>query len=417
MARRILATVAVLGALSAAACNDAPGTASSLAAVRDTVDGVPRLTYPGSGGPALDWSMDTLAVIGDVMGTDEHYMLGSVGRYGLAGDEAGDVLVLDAAAFHVVAYDSTGAYLGTYGRQGNGPGEIAAPYGIGVGPGDTVWVQGVTSHRLTGFPIGGGDARVVMLPDKQFFLSPLSPVPGGFLTQVYPLVPMPKPGEEAKDPGIVPFVSVTPDGERIDTLWSRPAPEPELVQIQVSGRTAVMSVTPTFEPTLRWGTFSDGSIAIASDSSYTIHLLRPDGTESMRLARDLPPAVVGDAERDLARARVRASFASSSLSDNPLQKEFMEKRIETMTFASTIPRISGIRVDGADRIWVGVSLQRPDSTDRIDVFERDGTLLGTIEGMELPATFFASDRAAALRTDPDTDVQQVVVMRLKDGAE
>ena len=95
----------------------------------------------------------------------------------------------------------------------------------------------------------------------------------------------------------------------------------------------------------------------------------------------------------------------------------MEKRIESMTFAPTIQRVTGIRVDGADRIWVGVSLSVPDSTQRIDVFGRDGSLLGTIEGMKLPATFFGSDLAAAVLTDPDTDVPQVAVLRLREGAD
>ncbi len=413
-----LRAITVFGILLTAACHGAPEVASGPEAVTDTVDGVPRLTYAGTGGPTLHWSMDTLAVIGDIMGTDEHYMLGRVSATGLAGDDAGDVYVLDSDAFHVLSYDSAGAYLATYGRQGNGPGELGQPAAVGVGPGDTVWVQGMTTRRLTGFPIGGGDARTITLPGKQFFLPPLAAVPGGFLTQGYPMTTLPRPGQEQEaSSDVMPLVSVGPEGATADTLWSRPAPKRDLVQVQVSGRTAIMLVTPTFEPTLRWDAFADGSIAIASDSSYTIHLLRPDGSEWMRIARDLPPVPVGDDERELARNRIREAAGHGDMPDNPTMRQMMEKRVETMTFAAAIPRITGIRVDGSDRIWVGVSLSLPDSTQRIDVFERDGSLLGTIEDMrQLPATFFGSDRAAALHTDPDTDVQQVVVMRLREGA-
>ena len=56
----------------------------------------------------------------------------------------------------------------------------------------------------------------------------------------------------------------------------------------------------------------------------------------------------------------------------------MEKRLEALTFAESVPRITGLAIDGSDRLWVGVSVNRPGETDRIDVYGRDGGLLGEI---------------------------------------
>ncbi len=416
MARRTITTIAVLGLLFVAACDRTPATGSGIDAVVDTVDGVPRMTYPGNGGPTLAWTMDTVAVIGDIMGDDEHYMLGQVPPAGITGDAHGNVFVLDVVAHHVLSYDTAGVYLATYGRQGNGPGELGQPFGLGIGPGDTVWVEGITTHRLTGFPIAGGDARTITLPTEMFIRPPLAPVPGAFLTEGYP-IPSFSGGDGASDDAanVVPLLSLRADDSGLDTLWSRPAPKQNLVQMQTDRGMVVLLAQPVFEPTLHWDRFSDGSVAIASDDSYTVHLLRPDGGEFLRLARDLPPRPVSDQDREAARDQIREASAQDGTNDDPSRRQMTEKRIEAMTFAPTVPRITGIRVDGADRIWVGVSLSMPDSTQRIDVFERDGSLLGTVEGMRLPATFFASDRAAALRSDPDTDVQQVVVMRLREG--
>src|SRR5690606_25306755 len=119
--------------------------------VVDTVDGVEWLSYGDQPGPALEWTADTLAVIGDVMG-DEEYQLGSVWDSGLAGDTAGHVLVLDRQPIRVLEYDRDGRHLATYGRAGGGPGELRFPGALDVGPGDTIWVTDVVNRRLTGYP-------------------------------------------------------------------------------------------------------------------------------------------------------------------------------------------------------------------------------------------------------------------------
>ena len=85
-----------------------------------------------------------------------------------------------------------------------------------------------------------------------------------------------------------------------------------------------------------------------------------------------------------------------------------------MTFAGSIPRITGLAVDGNDRLWVGVSEQLPGETERIDVYRLDGTLLGEIRDPSVfPTMFYGTGRAALLDRD-ELDVQRVVVFELRE---
>ena len=67
--------------------------------------------------------------------------------------------------------------------------------------------------------------------------------------------------------------------------------------------------------------------------------------------------------------------------------------------------------DLADGNAVGVSETLPGENERLDVYSRDGELLGEMRDAKLPHLFFGDGYAALLTTD-DLDVQQIVILRL-----
>src|SRR5690606_4629150 len=77
--------VVLCTACGAADRSASDGAGSAVAAAIDTVGGIERLTYPGTGGPRLAWSFDTVAIIGEAFGTEE-YQFDRVTAAGLAGD-------------------------------------------------------------------------------------------------------------------------------------------------------------------------------------------------------------------------------------------------------------------------------------------------------------------------------------------
>src|SRR5690606_30775675 len=104
--------VVLCTACGAADRSASDGAGSAVAAAIDTVGGIERLTYPGTGGPRLAWSFDTVAIIGEAFGTEE-YQFDRVTAAGLAGDADGNVYVLDLAGSRVLKYGPDGRYLGS----------------------------------------------------------------------------------------------------------------------------------------------------------------------------------------------------------------------------------------------------------------------------------------------------------------
>ena len=89
----------------------------------------------------------------------------------------------------------------------------------------------------------------------------------------------------------------------------------------------------------------------------------------------------------------------------------MEQRLANMTFAELVPRIVGLRVDDRDRIWVAVSEDEADVASRIDIYDREGELLGHLRDFPLPDVFLGGGRVAYLQRD-ELDVQQLVVVEV-----
>src|SRR5690606_12668365 len=127
-------------------------------------------------------------------------------------------------------------------------------------------------------------------------------------------------------------------------------------------------MSQAFEPSLTWHRFSDGGIVVSDSAAYTLHLIEADGTVRRRVERDLPPRETTEADREFAREQVRERMgrggglrvaiggaAGGRDIAIPSMDQVLEAQLAAMTFAPVVPRITGIRVDPLDRIWVGVS--------------------------------------------------------------
>ena len=99
----------------------------------------------------------------ETLGSDfaeDEYQFAEVTWERLAGDGAGNLYILDRQGARVLKYGPDGRHLATFGRQGEGPGELSQAAGpVFVGPGDTLSVpdamqQRVNRYTATGEPVG-----------------------------------------------------------------------------------------------------------------------------------------------------------------------------------------------------------------------------------------------------------------------
>lgn len=414
MVALLVSLMAALLVLGTGACADPAPTPDGLTATADTVDGVPRLLYAGDGAAALDWRADTVAVIGDAMGDDERYQFDGVPRDGLSAGRDGAIHLLDPSGSRVLVYGADGEFITSHGRRGSGPGELTAAFAL-AHRADTTWVMEMAARRLTGFPADAGEPRVVTLTGDVLPGPVLRVTADGILTQVVPMFRIgPGGGPEDDDERRFLLARFSPEGVLRDTVFSAPMPRSEVVTVGSAGRQAVMRRMPQFSPHLRWTTFADGAVALAHDDRYSIRIIEPDGTERLRVERRIEPRAVTEADQERVRERLRSQRVAVAGTDPGFQRELLRTQLETMTFAPTIPAIARLGVDARDRLWVARGETADGAPGDIDIFRRDGTLLGTVQGLLMPDAFLAGDRAAYLRRDPATDVQQVVIVRIRE---
>lgn len=439
MRRRIVGLAAAAAAVVAAACGAGPGETPALVeAVVDTVDGVERWLYPGSGGPALAWRADTLAVIGGALVEEDEYNFGNVLPTGLASDAAGNLYVLDRQAKRVLKYDPRGRHLATYGRAGGGPGELSLPLAIAIGPGDSIWVSDFGNRRYVILPQDGGSPRSQPLDAALGIPRRTLAIRGGALIQGF--MPLPGMANRAAAPRAAaasesgtrdeappqeaphPILRIGMTGAVQDTLWLHRPPVTNTVQSRSQGGVIMIRMPQAFDPALRWQAFADGGIVVSDSTAYVLHLRTPDGAAERLVERDLPPRETTEADREFARERLRerdrtGAAVRIAIGDGPAAApppNLLEAQLRSMTFAPVIPRVTGLRVDDRDRIWVGVSLDRPEETERIDIYDSNGTLLGELTGWEVPDVFLGGSLAAKLTQD-EMDVQQIVIYRIREG--
>lgn len=394
-----------------AACGADGGGSARLEAVVDTVDGVPVLTYSDRPAPRLDWRLDTLFVIGGYEQQDAAYQFDGLGPGSLAGREDGALFVLDGQGSRVLGYDADGVPLGAWGREGGGPGELQTPGGLGIGPGDSLWVADRGNRRVTIFPPDTtGAPSDLALGEAASGLGGSLEIDGTGLFGVGVIFSF-TPGAEVSVPPQR-LLHVRRDGEVADTVWTAPPLQFDQVELTSGGSRMMMLMQRQFTPDFWWDRFASGSFAVADAADYAIAIVGPDGSVERRIRREPPARATAEKDRERAREQARKQ-AEASGSDAVRQS--VEQQIEKMTFAETIPRITGLAVDAKDRLWVGVSTDVPEETGRIDVYDADGQLLGEIPDAEVfPALFFGDGRAAILDRD-ELDAQRVIVLALREG--
>lgn len=431
--RKTISVVALaLWAGSAAGCGAGPGGDVVVLAQVDTVAGVERWLYPGMEGPILPGAVDTVTLIGGALVDDDAYQFNQVTGLGLVGDAEGNFYVLDRMGVRVLKYDSQGQYLARFGRSGNGPGELGSPIGIALGPGDSIWVADIGNWRFVIYPQEGGEAR-----NLAFANGPAMPGVGftfrngGVLhdfrqLQFMRMAASARSGAPSSPPQEAPraVLRMTAEGTVLDTLWLSQPPAQDVAQSGGSDNRMVMRMQRTFEPSLHWAAFSDGALAVSDTADYMLHLVDADGEVFRRIDRDLSARAVTEADKEAARERLRERSQSGGgirimiggsggggAQTTTAAAALAEAQLQSMSFAPVIPRITGLRVDPMDRLWVGVSIDNAGETDRIDIYDREGLLLAQLTGQTLPLAFLGPDLAARVVRD-DLEVEQILVYRV-----
>lgn len=273
-------------------------------------------------------------------------------------DPAGRIWVLEGQAQEIRIFGPDGTYLKTVGREGGGPGEFAGALHIQMGPDGNMWVVDPQNNRVSLFDTSGTFVESKLIPGGFTII----PWPGGFDAAGHQYGPIPLPGDELFNLGLVRYDSAfTP----VDTL--RPPTDPierdrfELRRGEDMYWITSIPYTGGFEFHLSragtmWGLVQD---------EYRLVELSPGGDTLRVITREYTPLPVTESDMEAARERL-ADFIRNG------------GKVDWSKIPDTKPAAEDFFLDDEGYVWVETVVAHADQGRIFDVFDPEGRFLGTV---------------------------------------
>jgi hypothetical protein len=392
-------------------CADAQG--SGPAVTRETVGDTAVVRV---GGAIEERTPQQELIIGELDGAEE-LTFGQID--GLAVSEDGSIYVLDGQAQTIRIFDATGRYVSTFGRAGEGPGELKQPGGMVFLPDGRLAVRDPGNARISIYSATGESLTTWPIPGGFFTSAPMFVDTAG---RLYTDVIAERRPDGSWNVGLLRLDST---GAVVDTL-ARPFRDYEAPTLRAERRSAQgtslsMSNVP-FWPQPFSAINRRGEVVGGIADRYAILTWRADGSVQ-RIERERAPVAVEQGEADAAVERITRSMSN-------LQSGW---RWDGPRPPAHKPHFSELRIADDDRIWVRVpqtSVRQdpdpdaePDDKGRMpvdtwlepmvyEVFEPTGEPVATVRMPERfrPWVMRGNHIWGVLRDD--MDVQYIVRLRI-----
>jgi len=325
--------------------------------------------------------------------------------------EDGTVVVSNGGTQELRYFDSSGTYLTSGGREGEGPGEFSSLSLVGPFNGDSILAWDQRQRRFSVFGPNGVFARSFRLPGTLM----IGATPVGVLSDGRPVVrtielgvadPTATSGIERRPST---FSVLDPSGQVEVEVGPFPGSEVSLV-FGASGASAFPVVLGRGLHATARGT----SIAVGTDDEYSIRTYTGDGSllRVVRQMRDPLPVQPGDFDRATPlpnrpssppspmKARFEANFAQ------------MPRHSTFPAFGSSTPR-SSLRLDQAGNLWVQEYLPPWGEGTSWQIFDSEGSLLGRLDLAEGITWLDAGSDWILTRVTDDLGVESVVLYQLE----
>jgi len=285
----------------------------------------------------------------------------------------GDVLVLDRKLSCVKRFSADGAYVGEFGRDGAGPGELRGAGHMTVTPNGRVVIYEFGNRRFSVFDAGGEHLESIgWFEGMRMCWTLASGSDGKLWAQIS------EPDADYMS-GVYTTHLVRLDSEfqvvqAIDSMRTR-------MMYTVAWEGGMTSYSAPFYETLEWCVLADGHVAVAHSGTYHIRVLSVEGaTAVIHFGNGAGPPVTDEDKDDY--------FASFVRADSPGMADAVRRSVE---FPKRKPVLGGLWADPAGYLIVEVT-QPLGQTPVYDVFEPSGDHLGAVAIEKLPRRpIFAAD--------------------------
>jgi hypothetical protein len=284
----------------------------------------------------------------------------------------GRIIGAEAATQELRVFDSTGVYLGAWGRRGGGPGEFRGLDGVFVLPGDTVITRDLETDRITDFDSSGSVVTTFEIPRDEVFGATSG---SGILSRPTDLRDY---SLGVHPPHLQPILILGRNG-RVRTALGRD-PTQGRDEVQAS------RINTTVPFVFSVGSLSSSQGAVVAigdpDSTHMITLFQSMDAQPKRIAWPLPG--VRHSAEDLAAWKDRVAPPPSPAMSGRfaevarLARQLAERTIPGLPVPDALPSFDRLEVDGTGNVWAE---DYPNATlpdNRWEVFDSTGTWLGHV---------------------------------------
>lgn len=361
--------------------------------VRSDSAGV-TLVLNGQADRLLDWRFERVLNLG---GSDDGpNAFFRVFSTSIGSDSLGNLYVLDAGNHRISVFDRDGRHQRSFGRQGEGPGELGFPTDMAVTPAGEVAVYDFARRALVLFDAGGSYTGTFPLPGplqrKVAFLDD-----GGIVAAVS----LPTHTPDSTDSSLLALGRDTVEIARVRRLDRH---QPQRFSC------GPLALPPAFEPRVVWAAAGD-QVVSSDDATHSIRVF--DGSRLAAIwRRDLPMiqstlelAAWEFGRGDSLRVRI-ASFQCVVPADEAARK---------LGYAGVAPSVVDLSVAPDGGVWARRRTHVPGEF-LTDVFSATGAYVGTLPSESpFPALFRSNDEIVVVETD-EFDLPHVVVYRMLGGS-
>jgi hypothetical protein len=347
------------------ACNVAPA-ADAGAPVADSA-GVPVVQNPATpppGSPAWSLSPDPELVIGVVDGPPEYTLFQPFDGVRLSD---GTIVVANAGTEELRFYDASGAYLGTSGGAGDGPGEFRSLRLAGVFRGDSLLAFDPRSRRASVFGPSGEFTRSFQVPDSVVGAAQAAGVLADGRIVLARIGIPPRQIGVVRPPVFIDVLS--PTGEFLFAVGEFPGSESSRAESESSS----YGLGVPFGRGVSY-VASGSTIAVGTDDAFSVRIYSGGGglTHVVRQERTPLPADPAEIERYLELAQSRQL--------PPENARMRALAIEQLPRHTTRPAFADLYIDRPGNLWIQESEAAGAERRRWQVFGPEGVLVASVEG-------------------------------------
>jgi len=313
--------------------------------------------------------------------------------YGLGMDSQGNIYVMDTGNYRIQKFNSSGEYLQTIGKKGQGPGEFDRMQSFYIDGEDSIYVS--SGKKIQKFNDKGEFEKSIPLASQiyDFWVSPDDFVYGLVYSST----------EEGR---VRKIMKITMEGKEVEEIAQFAATK--VVSRKSGEETAAFLIYHAYNHSLPLVPFQNQGLVYAHSANYSLFHLNSYGELDLVIKKNEPYQSISKREKDkiIQDIKDHISDRGQKLPDDVIE--------QACQFPAHRPFFSELAVDGQGRIYVRRirSVFDEKETHEFDIFSPEGYYLYKTE-IDFTPSLIENGFVYRIKSDEDSGTVKIIRYRVK----